>query len=321
MRGGGALPQGHPISREPCQGTAVVVALVGGAVERARLRDSLRGRAIVHFVDRAGELTVFFAHRAEAVDALVVQAFDKDGRFTGEIITALRRACPEIPIVGYCRVGGDQSGTIRELVMAGAHELLFHGVDDSGVALRSVLASAERVNVGDIVAAALCTWIPAPLHALVSYVTAHPESSDRVSRVAKALGVHRKTLVNQCARGRMPSPQQLIAWCRLAVAGRLLGTTAKTVETIALQLDFPSDTALRNMLKRYTGLTASQIRAEGGLPCVVAAFRREWERHHVGEITQDPTRSSTLSSDRIETGRRAAGPRAGSTAPHIAAAT
>ena len=40
----------------------------------------------------------------------------------------------------------------------------------------------------------------------------------------------------------------------------------------ALQLDFPSDTALRNMIKRYTGLRASEIRARGGMRAILDAF-------------------------------------------------
>lgn len=41
-----------------------------------------------------------------------------------------------------------------------------------------------------------------------------------------------------------------------------------------MQLDFPSDTSLRNMMKRYTGLKASEVRERGGAQCVVAALRR-----------------------------------------------
>jgi hypothetical protein len=39
-------------------------------------------------------------------------------------------------------------------------------------------------------------------------------------------------------------------------------------------VEFASATALRNMLRRYTGLRPQQVRERGGLRCVVEAFRR-----------------------------------------------
>ena len=53
-----------------------------------------------------------------------------------------------------------------------------------------------------------------------------------------------------------------------------MASTCRTIESIALQLEFPSDTSLRNMMKRYTGLKASEVRQRGGARCVVAAVRR-----------------------------------------------
>jgi transcriptional regulator GlxA family with amidase domain len=105
----------------------------------------------------------------------------------------------------------------------------------------------------------------------VQHVTAHPETQ-RVADLANALGYHRKTLVNHCTQARVPPPQELMAWCRLTVAAGLLQTTPRTIESVALGLDFPSDTALRNMMKRYTGLRASEVRAAGGMRAVIAAF-------------------------------------------------
>ena len=61
-----------------------------------------------------------------------------------------------------------------------------------------------------------------------------------------------------------PTPRALRTWCRLFVAGRLLEEPGRTVESIALQLEFDSTTGLRNALKRYTGHGASAIRAAGG---------------------------------------------------------
>jgi methylphosphotriester-DNA--protein-cysteine methyltransferase len=67
----------------------------------------------------------------------------------------------------------------------------------------------------------------------------------------------------------------VILWCRLAIVGHMLERTGSTVESIGLALGFPSHTALRNQVKRYTGRTATAIRQEGGLAAVLAAWRRK----------------------------------------------
>ena len=41
-----------------------------------------------------------------------------------------------------------------------------------------------------------------------------------------------------------------------------------------LLLDFSSAASLRNMLKRYTGLSPREVRENGGLRCVLHAFRQ-----------------------------------------------
>ena len=92
--------------------------------------------------------------------------------------------------------------------------------------------------------------------------------------VAYALGYHRKTLVNHCSQAEFLPPHELLCWCRLAVAGELIATSCRSIESVALQLGFPSDTSLRNMMKRYTGMRASEVRERGGARCVVVALRR-----------------------------------------------
>lgn len=59
------------------------------------------------------------------------------------------------------------------------------------------------------------------------------------------------------------------------IAARLLDDPGRTVEQVALMLDFPSGTALRNMFKRYTGLRTSEVRQNGGVRCVLHAFKKE----------------------------------------------
>lgn len=272
MRRGAASPAGQ--SGDGRAQEQALIGLVIGAAERARIRSAVQGRQMtVTFVDRVADLRAAVRETTLAIAAIVVEVRDADGRPVHEIIESIDAGGTGTPLIGYCRVGAEHSSDIRTLVLAGAHQLLFHGIDDSGIALRTILDAAQRASVGERAAEALMEVVPPKLAPIVSHVTKHP-TTQRVSDVAEALGYHRKTLVNHCAQCEFTSPHELLCWCRLAVAGELMASSSRTIEAIALQLDFPSDTSLRNMMKRYTGLKASEVRDRGGAKCVVAALRR-----------------------------------------------
>jgi AraC-like DNA-binding protein len=252
----------------------VLLALITGRLERLRIATAVRGHADVRFVGTTAELLEHLAKSSALPIALVVEPRDCDGRPTASTVRQLASAHPALPIVGYCHAGYEHSRDILELGMAGAHELLFHGIDDSGVALRAVLTSASQACAATQVLRAIAPDIPEALLPMFEFCLAYPERATSVQAVAHVLGVHRKTLVNYCAQASLPPPGAVIAWCRLLLVGHFLETPARTVESIALRVEFASATALRNMLRRYTVLRPQQVRERGGLRCIVDAFRR-----------------------------------------------
>ena len=62
------------------------------------------------------------------------------------------------------------------------------------------------------------------------------------------------------------------------IVGAFLERSGATVESIALNLGFASHTALRNLIKRYTKLTASEVRKQGGLEVLLDAMRERIAR-------------------------------------------
>ncbi len=266
------LPGGQ--SGEMSRPEQVVIGLVHGPAERARIASTLRARAMeVMFVNRVAELRDVVMQTRAPIAAVIVEVRDADGLPVHEVVEELHAGGTGTPLVAYCRSGAEHSADIRSLVLAGAHQLLFHGLDDTGIALRHILEAAEQASVGERAAEELMRVVPAKLAPYVSHVTRYP-ATQRVSEVAHALGYHRKTLVNHCAQAEFVSPHELLSWCRLAVAAELMARSSRTIESIANQLDFSSDTGLRNMMKRYTGLKASEVRERGGARCVVSALQR-----------------------------------------------
>jgi AraC-like DNA-binding protein len=234
----------------------------------------LRGRAEIRFAENFGELRELLRHLTGEIGAVIVCPSDRAGMPAATILREIARARPDVPLVAYCRAGVEHSADIRGLAAAGVHEYLFAGIDDSGIALRAVLDSARRECATDAVLQRLGPLLPKRLQTFAEYCLAQPATTKSVAGVASMLGVNRKTLVNHCAQEGCPPPAELIAWCRLVLVAYLLERTDRTVESIALELDFPSDTALRNMMKRYTGLRAIEVRQRGGVACVLDALSR-----------------------------------------------
>jgi AraC-like DNA-binding protein len=280
MRGEGGLQSVPSLAA----GTSSVVACETNPHQRARLIDALRGRSRVQFVGSFQELLHVLHATTDTVDVVVLPSHDATGSDAIRTIRQIAVERPRIAIVGYCQAGAQYSTDIRALAAAGVHQFVFAGIDDTGVAFRAVLDDARRQCAAECVMEALGAVVPAMLHPMLEVALAKPHSVTSVPSLAAALGVHRKTLFNRCERAVFLSPAELLTWARLALVAHLLETTGCTIETIANELGFASDTALRNTLKRYTGRRASDIRCNGGLACVLSALA---ERVHNEAPTRD----------------------------------
>jgi AraC-like DNA-binding protein len=259
-------------SRHVAPQLPVILALVPSRGDQSRIRESVRGRAAVVAVD---DVSAFIAHLKATSDApamLIVEATDGHGTPTAPFVREIIQSLPGVPVVGYCRVESGHSREIIDLAAAGVHEILFHGVDDAGVSLRAVLDSARQACASAEIVSALRAFMPSAGIPLFRYCLDYPHRATSVEAVADALGIHRKTLVNRCTQARLPAPSAVLSWARLLLAAYFLGNPHRTVEAIAMQLDYPSATSLRNMLKRYTGLRPQDVRALGGVTPVLTAL-------------------------------------------------
>ena len=244
--------------------------------QRARVLDAFRGRVDVQFIDSVAEIAPILRSTLEDVDIIVLPAVDRAGA-AGTVERVVRQIVverPRVAIVAYCPPAATYSVEIRALAAAGVHEFVFAGSDDVGATFRAILAKARRGCAADWVMQQLRPIVPARLHRLIEAILAHPERVTSIPALSAELGVHRKTLFNWCERSAFLPPAEILAWARLALVAYHLESTACTVETIALELSYPSDTTLRNTIKRYTGLRASDVRSRGGVACVIEALAR-----------------------------------------------
>ena len=248
----------------------LVVALVVDRQAHWRIADAVGARATVRYCERTGRLLQLASD--PATTAVLVEPRDADGQSTAP---AIRRLATQLPSVSVIAFIGPRcpSADLLEVARAGADDLVRVGFDDVGASLRAALASGTSRRAVARVREELVPVVPRSVWSIVDHCLTHASGALSVSDLARALGVDRRTLVRRLADAGMPVPREVIGWCRLFLAAVLLEDPIRSAEQVALMLDFPSGTALRNMLARYTALRPRELRENGGLRCAVHLFR------------------------------------------------
>jgi AraC-like DNA-binding protein len=214
----------------------------------------------------------------------------------------VRHDFPDVYVIAYGEVGRTPSSAIAALIRSGAHDMLLYPHDDSRSIIQTLLRTANRTNVAAQVYDAISDALDPSARPLMRLYLNGAEGPVPVTEAAVQLGVHRKTLRNRMDAVGLPVPTDLRAWCRLFLAARLLEEPGRTVESVALELDFSSGSALRNLLRRRTALAPYELRAAGGLPYLLKLFledceRRRRERRSSPQIASDESRESEASDE------------------------
>lgn len=259
------VPESSELARR-----VVVSAL--SAQQRARVNDALRGRATIETIDSIASVLAHLRASIDPVDAVILPAVARETSIE-RIIAEVAAFWPQTAIVIYCDAVTRYSADLRGLTVAGAHQFVIFGLTDEGATFRDAIASARRVCAADWLMTRMSPLVPTALHRMVETVLMRPDRVQTVPDLARELGVHRKTLFNWCERAIFLPPAELIAWSRLMLVAFYLTNSGCTIETIALDLNYPSDNTLRNTMKRYTGLRATEVRKIGGVEAVLDALR------------------------------------------------
>jgi AraC-like DNA-binding protein len=250
-----------------------VAALVWESAARARLQEALRNQAAVRFCDRQEEVVALVDN--DLVSVLVLDVRDRDGATTLPTVRRVRSGYPSVPIVLYCGLGPDTSREVLEFARAGVNDLVIRGVDDLRIPLRAAITAAQDHCSAKSILEELEPFITPSALPILQYCLENARRSMTVEQVAAAFGVHRKTLVERLTAAGFPAPSAVISWWRLLLAPRPREEPARSIEQVALVLDFPSGTSMRNMVRRYTGLRPYEVRENGGMRCVLHAFKRQ----------------------------------------------
>ena len=251
----------------------LILALVTECEARTRIRSSLHGKASVEFCGERAELLPRVENQPTSI--VITELWDTTGAPTAAAVQRLRCHFPALPVLAYCTLRPETSRELLAMAHAGVNGFVLRGVDDIGDALRAALTAADDDCLELVMSRELGTLSADNLRPLVAHCLSQARCKHTVASVAAAMGVSRRTLVNRFTHAGLPPPRTIIAWCRLLLAARLLEDPARSVESVALALEFGSGAALANMLRRYTGLPPRELRRHGGVRCLLAVLRKK----------------------------------------------
>jgi AraC-like DNA-binding protein len=228
--------------------------------------------AAIRHVLTVEELSAALCELGIRVVAVLAEARDTQDNPTAPVLATVIARFPSVPVLGYSGIGVAHADELRELASAGVHELVFRDIDDRPTLLRAKLGRGIEACAGAHVLRRVSAQLPGTLHGLVAYCVSFPRESDEIEKVALALGVHRKTLVNWCRRAHAPPPSTLVTWLRLLLAVEILQSSSHTIERVARGLEFASGSAFRNLCSRYFGRRPAELRSPAGREMAYRAF-------------------------------------------------
>lgn len=234
---------------------------------RGEHRDAVSRAALpitdVAFID-AGEVAPLLASRQPVAGFLIELSIDKPAAIDA-VIQETRGARPATPIVA-CAPDEDSAPLFVRAVQAGADYVSLFGFEELERGVRTAFAGTLMAPMHAEAAHRALPWIPSPAQPLISCCTMGAASRLTVTMVAEALRVSDRTLYRRMRGLHLPTPEATIGWCRLFVATHMIATTHQPVERVAEALGFGSGSQLRNMFRRYTGVSLAAVHEAQPVP-------------------------------------------------------
>jgi AraC-like DNA-binding protein len=258
----------------------LVFGCVADSLRRRRLESALRSVSDVQWFADFSALTEALKQESRRVHVAVFDMTDGRGASAAGLARTLSDSHRGIGLVAYRSPRELTDGQLCALGAAGVHDTLLEGTTDEGFTARTIILDASRRGAAEIVLAELHKTVPRRLHIVAESVVRDPASST-VAQISRNLDLHRQTISGWCRKERFVRAEELVIWCRLLFVAALLELTSRTLESIANELEYGSATALRNQMKRYTGLTATSVR-DNGLEAVAALFRGRIAQQRAG---------------------------------------
>lgn len=194
--------------------------------------------------------------RRHCLDAIIIGA----DAARGQVLEALRRDFPALPLVLYSPLRSDDAELLRRLHRDRVVALAIEGIDEP--VLPRILArhglTARRLD--DLLPLAPQLELTDELQQRIwAEVIARAQGVIDTGLLAQHFDLRRETLSRRFSAGAAPSLKRAIDAARLVAAAQLLGNPGYLVDDVARLLGFSSVSLLQQTARRTLGVSAREI--------------------------------------------------------------
>ena len=192
--------------------------------------------------------------RNQHVEFVIISTLDYHKRPLSTAVAAIRASRSSPPVCVYTDRSAESLRELIPLARAGARGVIIAGIDDTPATLRALLALRTREQVVTTVTMAAIDVLRPRYAPLVVHCLEHIGDPPSAVAFARSLCVSRRTLTAWANSAGVRGIRALTSRCRVLVAIEMLRDRRRSVEDVALELQFSSSAHLHNTIRRYTGL-------------------------------------------------------------------
>lgn len=222
-------------------------------------------------------------------------------------LSRLRRAYPRVPFVAVAIPQHSSFRGAGQLGVLGVAEILTFDANSSGDEFAFALSRVHANGAASRAWAAAQLRLPESLVPVVKTALRLAHGPLTTTQLAGAVRLHERSLRKYCDRERLPNPQFIVGWSRLLMVAFYLDEPGRSLQALAEMLAFPSESALRKQLQRYTHSSASQLRQRGALRTTAGLFEQAVHAANAVHAHNAPAPRLTL----VRAGDSGVEPRAG----------
>lgn len=254
--------------RSPFPRSLIIVAAPAAIIERVRM--FVGETTVVHEVPTINAATDAVR---DTVGSCLVMTVPGDAQLDQVLAyERLRVLFPYVPVIALFVEGVSAHRGAMLLGRGGLTELVSVDGEVDLAGLRVALRRAHASGVSHRIWNECCPRLPEALVTLLKTALRIAHAPISIEALASAAGMPERSLRKFCEDEQIPSPQWIIGWARLLMAAFYLDEPGRTIAQVADVLDFASSCALRNQLRRYTGVSARHVRASGSIALLCRAI-------------------------------------------------
>lgn len=187
-------------------------------------------------------------------------------------LSSLLNRFPSLTITSALAVGPGCLADVLRLGQWGVAQIIDMEEEMTPVALAHRLVGARGRPLRGLVERALPSYTSSGARAILRAASSIVAEGGQGQDLARTLRITPRTLSRWCRRAGLPPPKRLLVWMRILLAAEFLDDVERPFSAVAAACGYAADSSLRMALRRFTGMTPTELRARGAFGVAATEF-------------------------------------------------